>query len=85
LRVFENGAEERVFELNGEEVVGGWRRLHSEELHNLYTSPNIVRVIKLRMMRYVGHVASMGEMWSVYKILVAKPEGKSPLGRPSCR
>jgi len=66
-------------------VVGGWRRLHNEKLHNFYTSPNIIRVIKSRRMRWVGHVAYMGEMRNAYKILFGKPEGKKLLGRPRCR
>jgi hypothetical protein len=61
---------------------GGWRRLHSEELHNLYASPIIIRVIRSRRMRQVGHVARMGEMKNANKILVGKPEQKRPLGRP---
>ena len=62
-----------------------WRRLHDEELNDLYSSPNIVRVIKLRRMRWAGHVARMGEERGVYRVLVEKPEGKRPLGRPSRR
>jgi hypothetical protein len=60
-------------------VAGGWGRLHNEELHNLNASPNIIRVIKLRRMRWVGHVAHMGEMRNMYRILVIKHEGKKPL------
>jgi hypothetical protein len=62
-----------------------WRKLHNDELHNLYSSPNIVRVIKSRRMRWAGHVARMGEGRSVYKVLVGRPEGKRPLGRPRRR
>ena len=62
--------------------MGEWRRLHNEELNGLYTSANIVRVIKSRRMRWVGHVAHMGEERGVYRVLVGKPEGKTPLGRP---
>jgi len=65
--------------------VVGWRRLHNEELRNLYSSPNIVRVIKWRRVRWAGHVAHTEEMRNVYKILVGKPEGKRPLGRPRGR
>ena len=72
-------------DLGGTEVTGDWRRLHNEEINVLYTSPNIVRVIKSRRMRWAGHVASMGEEWGVYRVLVGKPEGKTPLGRPSRR
>ena len=63
-------------------VTGEWRRLHNEELNDLYSSPNIVRVIKLRRMRCVRHVACMGEERGVYKVFVGKLEGKRPLWRP---
>jgi hypothetical protein len=62
-------------------VAGGWRRLHNEELHNMYASLNITGVIKSRRMRRVRHVASMGEMRKAYKILLGKPEGEKPLGK----
>jgi hypothetical protein len=65
--------------------MGGWRKLHNEELHNLYSSPSIIRIIKLRRMRWAGHVARMGEKRDVYRLLVGKPEGKRPLGRPKRR
>jgi hypothetical protein len=71
----------RIFEPKGEEVVGGWRKLHNEELQNLYALPNIIRVIKSMSMRWNGSVTSMGEMRNPYKILVGNPEGKRPLGR----
>jgi hypothetical protein len=61
-----------------------WRKLHNEELHGLYSSPSIVRVIKARRMRWAGHVAHMGEVRGAYNILVGKPEGRRPLGRPRC-
>jgi hypothetical protein len=66
-------------------VAGGWRRLHNEELHDFYTTPNTIRVIKSRKMRLAGYVACMEEMSNVYKILVAKPERKGPFGRPRGR
>jgi len=75
----------RIFGPRRGEVPGEWRRLHNEELNDLYCSPNIVRVIKSRRMRRVGHVARMGEERGVYRVLVGKPEGKRPLGRPRCR
>jgi hypothetical protein len=68
-----------------DEVTGEWRKLHNEELHNLYSTPNIIRQVKSRRMRWVGHVARMGEERKVYKVLVGKPEGKRPLGRPRRR
>jgi hypothetical protein len=64
---------------------GSWRKLHNDELHNLYSSPNIVRVIKSRRMRWAGHVAHMGEGKGVYRVLVGRPEGKRPLGRTRYR
>jgi hypothetical protein len=67
------------------EVMGGWRMLHREELHNFYTSPNIIGVIKSRRMRQEGQVACVGEMRNRYKILVGKSKGKKPLGRPMHR
>jgi hypothetical protein len=68
-----------------DEVTGEWRKLHNEELNVLYSSPNIVQVIKSRRMRWAGHVARMGEGRGVYRVLVGKPGGKRPLGRPRCR
>jgi hypothetical protein len=85
LRVFENRVLRRTFGPNRDEVTGGWRKLHNEELHGLYSSPSIVRVIKARRMRWVRHVARMGEVRGAYKILVGRPEGRSPLGRPRRR
>jgi hypothetical protein len=66
-------------------MTGEWRKLHSEELHNLYTSPDIIRQIKSRQMRWAGHVARMGEDRKLYKVLLGKPEGKRPLRRPRHR
>jgi hypothetical protein len=74
-----------VFGPRRNEVTGEWRRLHNEELIDLYSLPNIVRVIKSRRMRWAGHVARMGERRGVYRVLVGKPEGRRPLGRPRCR
>jgi len=85
LRVFENMVLRRIFGPRRDEVTGEWRRLHNEELNDLYSSPNIVRVIKLRRMRWAGHVERMGEEREVYSVLVGKLEGKRPLGRPRCR
>ena len=67
------------------EVTWEWRKLHNDELNDLHCSPNIVRVIKSRRMRWAGKVARMGERRGVYRVLVGKPEGKRPLGRPRCR
>jgi hypothetical protein len=67
------------------EYIFCWRRLHNEELHGLYSSPSIVRVIKARRMRWAGHVARMGEVRGAYNILVGRPEGMRPLGRPRRR
>jgi len=75
----------RIFGPRRDEVTGECRRLHNEELNDLYCSPNIVRVIKLRRMRWAGHVERMGEERGVYRVLVGKPEGKRPLGRPRHR
>jgi len=85
LRVFENMVLRRIFGPRRDEVTGEWRRLHNEELNDLYSSPNTVRVIKSRRMRWAGHVARMGEERGVYRVLVGKPEGKRPLGRPRRR
>jgi hypothetical protein len=65
--------------------MGEWRKLHNEELHNLYSSPDIIRQVKSRRMRWTGHVARMGEERKLYQVLVGKPEGKRPLGRPRRR
>jgi len=75
----------KIFGPRREDVTGEWRRLPNEELSDLYSSPNIVRVIKSRRMRWAGHVARMGEEKGVFRVLVGKPEGKRPLGRPKRR
>jgi hypothetical protein len=85
LRVFENRVLRRIFGPERDGVTGGWKKLHNEELNDLYSSPSIVRVIKARRMRWVGHVARMGEVRSAYNILVGRPEGRRPLGRPRRR
>jgi hypothetical protein len=85
LRVFENRVPRRIFGLERDGVTGGWRKLHNEELHNVYSSLSIIRIIKSRRMRWAGHVARMGEKKNVYRLLIGKPEGKRPLGRPRCR
>jgi hypothetical protein len=75
----------RIFGPKRDEVTGEWRTLHNEELHNLYSSPDIITQVKSRRMRWAGHVARMGEEREVYKVLVGKPEGKRPPGGPSHR
>ena len=85
LRVFENNVLTRVFGPKRDEVTGKWRKLHNEELSDLHSLPNIVRLVKWRIMRWAGHVARMGEGRGVHRVLVGKPEGKRPLGRPRRR
>jgi len=85
LRVFDNMVLRRIFGPRRDDVTGEWRRLHNDELNDLYCSPNIVRVIKSRRMRLAGRVARMGEERAVYRVLVGKPEGRRPLKRPRCR
>jgi hypothetical protein len=80
--VFENRVVRRIFGPKRDEVTGEWRRLHNEELNDLYSSPNIIRVIKWRRMRWAGRVARMGKKTGAYRILVRRPEGRRPLGRP---
>jgi hypothetical protein len=84
LRNFENRVLRRIFGPKREED-GSWRKLHNDEFHNLYSSPNIVRVIKSRRMRWAANVARMGAGRGVYRVLVGRPEGKRPLGRPRRR
>jgi hypothetical protein len=85
LRVFENKVLRKIFGPKRDGVKGGCRKLHNEELHNLYSSPSIIRNVKSRRMRWAGHVARMREKRNVYRLLVGKPEGKRPLGRPRRR
>ena len=85
LRVFENRVVRRVFGPKRHEVTGEWSKLHNEELSDLYSLPNIVRVVKSRRMRWAGHVARMGDGRGVHRVLIGKREGKRPLGRPRRR
>jgi hypothetical protein len=85
LRVLENRVLKRIFGLKRDEVTGGWRKLHNEELRDLYSVPSIIRMMKSKGMRWVGHVGRMGEKRNAYRLLVGKPEGKRPLGRPRRR
>jgi hypothetical protein len=83
--VFENRVLRAIFGPKSDQVTGEWRKLHIGELHNLYSSPDIVRQIKSRRMRWAGHVARMAERRNVCSVLVGNPEGKRPLGRPRRR
>jgi len=85
LRVFENRVLRRVFGLKRDEVTGEWRKLHNEGLSDLYSLPNIVRVVKLRRMRRERHVACMEEGRGAHRVLVGKRDGKRPMWRPRCR
>ncbi|KAJ4440696.1 hypothetical protein ANN_08844 [Periplaneta americana] len=85
LRVLENKVLRKIFGAKRDEVTGEWRKLHNAELHALYTSPDIIRNIKSRRLRWAGHVAHMGESRNAYRVLVGRPEGKRPLGRPRRR
>jgi len=85
LIVFENRVLRRIFGPKSDEVRREWRKLHNEELNDMYYSPIIFWVIKSRRMKWVGNVARMGERRGVYRLLVGKPEGKRPLGRPRRR
>jgi hypothetical protein len=85
LRVFGNMVLRRIFGPKRDEATGEWRRLNKNELNHLYSSPNIIRVIKSTRMRWAGHVARMGEKSGAYRILVGRPEGRRPLGRPRHR
>jgi hypothetical protein len=83
--VFENRVLRRIFGPMRDEVTGEWVKLHNKEPHNLYSSPNIIRLIKSRRMRLAGHVADLKEERKVYRVLVGKPKGKRPFERPRCR
>jgi hypothetical protein len=83
--VFENRVLRRIFGSRREEVTGEWRKLHNEKLRDLYPSPSIMRMIKSRRMRWAGHEAQIGEKRTAYRLLVGKPEGRRPLGRPRRR
>jgi hypothetical protein len=85
LRVFENRVLRKIFGSKGDDVTVKWRKLHNEEIHNLYSYADIIRQMKSRRMRWAGRVARMGEERKVYKVLVGNPEGKRPLGRPRRR
>jgi hypothetical protein len=85
LRVLENRVLRRISGPKRDEVTEEWRKLHNEELHDLYSSPSIIRIIKSRRMRWAGHVARMGEKRNAYRLLVGKAEGKRPLVRPRRR
>ncbi|KAJ4433880.1 hypothetical protein ANN_16193, partial [Periplaneta americana] len=85
LRVFENKVVRKIFGAKRDEVTGEWRKLHNAELHALYSSPDIIRNIKSRRLRWAGHVACMGESRNAYRVSVGRPEGKRPLGRPRRR
>jgi hypothetical protein len=85
LRVFENKVLRRIFGLKRGEVTGEWRKLHNEELHDLYSSSSTITMMKSRRMWWAGHVARMGERRKAYRLLVGQPEGKRPLGRPRRR
>jgi hypothetical protein len=74
----------KIFGPKRDEVIGGWRKLHDEELHNFYCSPSIIRIIKSKRMRWAGHVARMGAKRNAYRLLGGKPKGKRALGRPRC-
>jgi len=83
--VFENRVLRRIFGTNRDEVTGEWRKLHNEEVNDMHSSPNIIRMVKSRRKRWVGYVAHVGERRDAYRVLVGKTEGKRPLGRPRRR
>jgi hypothetical protein len=83
--VFENRFLRRMFGPKRDEVTGEWRKLRNKELRDLYSSPSIIRIINSRRIRWAGHIGRMGEKRNAYRLLVGKPKGKSPLGRPRRR
>ena len=85
LRVFENKVLRKIFGAKKDEITGEWRKLHHAELHAFYSSPNIIRNLKSRRLRWAGHVARMEQFRNAYRVLVGKPEGKRPLGRSRSR
>jgi hypothetical protein len=85
LKVVENRVLRRIFGLKRDVIIGGWRKLHNEGLHYLYFSPNIIRMMKSRRLRWIGHVACMGEKRNACRVLVGNVEGNRPLGRPRRR
>ena len=85
LRMFENKVLRKIFGAKRDEITGGWRKLHNAELHALYSSPNFIRNLKSRRLRWAGHVERMEQFRNAYRVLVGKPESKKPLGRPRRR
>ena len=85
MRVFDKRVLRRIFGPKRDEIIGEWRKIYNEELNDLYCSPKIDRVIKSRIMRWAGHVERMGERRGVYRVLVGRPDGKRPRGRPRRR
>jgi hypothetical protein len=83
--VFNNRVLRKIFGPKTDGVMGGWRKLHNEELRDLYSSPSIIRIIKSMRMRWEGHVARMGEKRNLYRLLAGKPEGRQPLNIPRWR
>jgi hypothetical protein len=83
--VFENKVLRRILGPKRDEATGEWRKLHNQEVHELYSSPSIIRIMKSRRMRLAGHVPPMGEKRNAYTLLVGRPEGRGPLGRPRRR
>ena len=82
--MFENKVLRKIFGAKRDEITGEWRKLHNVELHALYSSPNIISNLKSRRLRWAGHVARMEQSRNAYRVLLGRPEGKRPLGRPRC-